>query len=903
MIGRSARRVLGLLALLCSLAGSAAGADAVLVLNAEGRQAITSTLGIFDDPEGRLDLAAVRAAAAGFAELDPGTRHLGFRPGTTWIRFVLHNPGLEAAERWLELGSPLVERADLHLVAAAGPPRHLRSGAAVPLAERPLAAGMVLFPVRLAGGETVEAYLALAGKTARQIDPTLWQPVAYAEARRLSATVKALAASAGILAIAYSLFAWRSRGQRTMLALALAQVASLVVAGILEGFFAGLLPASEAVWQSRLLWAAVFVAIACHAVFARDFIYLPRRFPGRARLVSGLAGLALALAGISLLVFIPKFYPLAGLTLVGVFSLAIARAALEDSPAGRIYFAAWGGFWVLVGLRMATALGVFPTVSGPVNQPVFGFAFAALVMAWGIHVDLGRQRKAGEDARRRLTLLQDTEQVRLQAAVETRTRQLHEALARAESANRAKSAFLSVVSHELRTPLHTILGYTQLLQRQLAGEARDKLAIVANNSEQLLRRINDVLDFSRGEAFSVEITLEPVVLADLVKELESSSQLLARRRGNRFEASLGADCPPAVEADEARLLQVLQNLIDNACKYTEGGVVRLTIAPDAGSDAVSPDGQWRRLVFAVEDSGCGIAENDQSLIFEPFKRAGNRQHQPGVGLGLAIARQFARAMGGEIEVASAPGEGSTFRVVLPMRCAAVDQTMPAAAPEAAETVVEAAEAAAPRPIRLLVADDIPENRKLLEEACRRFGFDIITARDGAEALAACLGAAPPVAAALVDQFMPGQDGWDFLRAVRESPRGRDLPVILISAAAAKRPEGFPEGVDFDHVLLKPLRLDRLLAVLRETLGFDQVPSAPPPPAGDVPAGPPTPWPPPALLDELRSMHAQGQILAMQRWADRLAAAQPDYAPFCRRVVKLCQAVDLPGLKRLLDQAA
>ena len=522
----------------------------MLVLNAEGRQAITSTLGIFDDPEVASTWPPLRAAAS-FADWTR-ERAISVSPGDDLDSLLSSTiPGWRPP-RWLELARPW-SNGPISTFVAAGHYCHLRSGAAVPggTAWRPAwCSSRSVSPA----AKPSRCYLALAGKTAQQIDPPCGGPSPTPKPPP-SATVKAPmtpAPESWLSPVAFCLAfpraaddarpgPWpRSPPGRRGYPWKDSSPASC--------------PPARPSGNPRLLWAAVFVAIACHAVFARDFIYLPRRSPARARLVSGL-GLAPGPGGNQPAGLHPQVLPLAGLTLVGVFPLPSPARCPGRQPGRPHLFRCLGR--VLGSGRAAHGHRPrgFPTVSGPVNQPVFGFAFAALVMAWGIHVDLGRQRKAGEDARRRLTLLPGTPN----RCGCRRGRNPHPATARGTGPGGERQPGQERLSRSSATNCARrstpSLGYTQFPTP--AGEARDKLAIVANNSEQLLRRINDVLDFSRGEAFSVEITLEPVVLL-ISSGTRKQPQLLARRRGNRFEASLGADCPPVVEADEARLLQVLQ---------------------------------------------------------------------------------------------------------------------------------------------------------------------------------------------------------------------------------------------------------------------------------------------------------------------------------------------------------
>jgi len=205
---------------------------------------------------------------------------------------------------------------------------------------------------------------------------------------------------------------------------------------------------------------------------------------------------------------------------------------------------------------------------------------------------------------------------------------------------------------------------------------------------------------------------------------------------------------------------------------------------------------------------------------------------------------------------------------------------------------------------LLVADDIAENRMFLQDFCRFWGFNVLTAADGAEALNICRRADPPVDAVLIDQFMPEVNGWVFLQSVRESPTLSGLPVVLVSAARPSRPTPFPVGMDFDHVMLKPICQDELAEFLARRLDMEWIWESPV--AADAAAEPDRPltkqYPPREQLDTFRDLLTLGRVVALQRWADSLEQAYPVCAWFAGQVRLLCRAVDLVGLQALLDQA-
>ncbi len=241
-------------------------------------------------------------------------------------------------------------------------------------------------------------------------------------------------------------------------------------------------------------------------------------------------------------------------------------------------------------------------------------------------------------------------------ALKEREVQLEAARRRAEEASHAKSAFLANMSHELRTPITAIIGYTEMIREEaeLAPQLDADLRRVQTAANYLLQLVSDILDLSKVAAGQLDVASTEVALGDVLEEIVPLATSLCAKKGNRFQSSWPTELP-AVIGDAVRLRQVLLNLLSNAAKFTEHGVVEL----QAGIDA---DGTW----IAVSDTGIGIDESGQSRLFQPFVQVhGEGAAQfGGTGLGLSLSRQLARMMGGEVSVSSVKGEGSTFTVRL-----------------------------------------------------------------------------------------------------------------------------------------------------------------------------------------------------------------------------------------------
>ncbi|MCK6427151.1 MAG: response regulator [Burkholderiaceae bacterium] len=485
---------------------------------------------------------------------------------------------------------------------------------------------------------------------------------------------------------------------------------------------------------------------------------------------------------------------------------------------------------------------------------------------------------------------------------------LQEARAEAEQASRAKSAFLANMSHELRTPFNGLLGMLSLIEASpLDAQQRAHLATARESGLHLLSILNDVLDLSTLESGRLEVSPGPVDLHRLLHDVVALMGGHARAKGLQLRFELAADVPRAVHADGKRLKQILFNLLGNAVKFTAAGEVALQV-----ERLPRREGQAERLRLRVADTGIGMDAATLRQLFQRFSQgdAGIQRRYGGTGLGLEISRSLARLMGGDIEVASQPGAGSRFDVVvalhemdevalpaapaLPMAdaAAAAAGRLAAGAPVPAPSPEPAGERSGAAVLQVLVTDDHPVNRRLMQAILQRLGHEVHLCENGAEAVAWLREHRCDLV--LMDVHMPVMDGLAATRAIRALPAPAGaVPIVALTADAfdAARQRALEAGMN--DFMAKPVQVGMVEDLLRRHVPQAAAPArvtpggaAPlpgestPTTAAAVPAVPaeaaPAPVAPPPKPARLRLKRGEvGEWLDLEGIAEICVAVGPD----------------------------
>lgn len=741
---------------------------------------------IFEDASGQLAASQVMALPASrFQAATPERLGQEYSHSAYWLKFELFNGHTEACRRWLTIGEPRLHDIQVHVLSDDSWSQQV-AGAAYPLEQWPVVERQPVFELLLEPGERTHVLVRVSTPTLLLLQPVLWSETALLRDRQRVSLGDGITLGIVLLIVPFSLVVgWIVRSR--LLAVHAATVFSYVLVTVVASGYMILWPALMS-W-SLPLWSLLSVlSFLCFLAYARELLqvrHLPTPWGWLYHLIL-LLFTAACLWG--LLVDSVQGRPFAEwCTRLAAYLLLPATLIVAWRRGLELSWMAWAvPLFMLVQffVRYVLQLDTLPWQARASVLSLSSTLPGVAILVCTLITEVVRSRRRERHALAALENQQREEQERLESTVAIRTGQLHESL-------RARSTLMARISHDLRSPLVSIIDYARMAR---AGAVSDFPNKVERNARQQLDLIDELLEFSRSELQQLELTPAPGYLYGFLRELEEEAGFLASRQNNRFGCLLADDLPPLVRADFRRLRQVLLNLLGNAAKFTHDGVIVFEVtAQDTSPGQVL-------LYFSISDSGIGIDTQGQERLLKPFQRGLGVEGYDGSGLGLSIVTQLLQTMGSELELQRLEPKGSRFSFLLPLSCAS-EEELDSSFVENHGVQVEGDGR------RIVIVDDLAQNRDWLSDLLAGYGFEVQTAASAIEVLGYL--EAETFDLLISDMRMPGMDGWELLHELRL--RWSELPVLLYSAVPALRPMDMPVDLRFDATLLKPASSNDLLA--------------------------------------------------------------------------------------------
>lgn len=821
---------------------------------------------------------------ADWQPVTPAWLNRGFSASTYWLKLQVQNPTDGFLERWLSFGVPRLEDVRFYLIpdGQQRPFKTVLAGNREPLALRLVPTAVSVAPLLLAPGERMTVLIRVQSRSAISMEPTLWTQAAFVATGQRSTMILALIIGALAMVGLYTGVLGVAQRDPVYLLLSAAIYAEILYSLSFQGLlYRYVLPqGGEMVLRAPTVLATVAASLFGFMVMLFADLH-------RVRLWRWVYGTLIALGAAGTVWSAVGDYRVSAQVLIGlillwglVWLVSMADGWRRGHANARIFLLSFAVYCGCLFLRLAFIQGILPGrwEGGP--EVAWDLLSVSLMLAVLVHGRTRQHRQERLAAQRELTQTREREHQRLDQAVTERTQALQAALIQADEAGRVRQDFLARISHDLRTPLTSIIGFADLIQ---AGGRDDapRGAIIRRSADHMLSMVNDLIDYAAG-VDGQALRLSPEYVHALLDAVAKESAPIAARQGNHFVLHVSPSVPAVLDMDGKRVRQVLSNLIDNAAKFTRGGVLTLTAdyMPPATNDAPGS------LTLSVRDTGCGIAPQDRQRIFEPFQRLAAADNQPGVGLGLPIVQQWVERMDGRIRIESEVGQGTLVCVTLPVRKmdeSRISHHYIAAAAHVLPTLDGAGK-------HLWLAEDTPEIREFLVEELASLGFQVDSEADGLGMVARIQSAARRPDLILTDHRMEGADGAAVLAAARA--RWPDVPVVAVSATAHDTLSA--DGAGYDASLLKPISLVELRHVLGRLL---QLPMQQ---AGDeaTAIAPPARRLSEAELAQVTLLLDSGAISDLMDWARAAQARDPAFKSVSEPMQRLARQGDIAAIREL-----
>ncbi|CAH0990213.1 Sensor histidine kinase RcsC [Sinobacterium norvegicum] len=763
---------------------AAFGTEKTLYIDHSGQQLILPYVDYAIEPDQPVTAAALFDNDA-VLDFQPA-RHFQLQDHqATWFRLIVNNPSDQPAELVLNMNDVLFDSIELSYFRDAELIT-LKAGLDIAHSQWPVDYRLIVLPLSIDAHSEQRIYFRVYSSQVGLFQPRLSTLLHFSSTSSMSNTINLLFIGIGLgICLFMAFFMPMVMPGRIALGFVLYLTLSIMVLASVSGLFIYLMPDHPDLHKFVLVALLVINCISVLALF--NLFYEVHRCNPRLHKLYVAEGVLILL----MLAVYPVLGGYEGLIQPVIVCVFLMYILLFYTAAIKFHegFTGSGLFLIGLGVYLATcfyavfaARGYLPFNAFIRHSVGFGIIFQAAIVCWAI-------AQKGKAAQRASDLLSKD-------------------VAIAQSANRHKSEFLATMSHEIRTPVHGVLGMAQMLQASEQTEQQaEHTHVIIHSANMLLAVINDILDFSKIEAGKMELDHTPFNLAELAQYSRALFAPQAAEKNLTFTINVDEACPLWFKGDAIRLQQIINNLLSNAFKFTEQGVVAMSICSERINDRAAV------LLFSIVDSGIGIARNKRQQLFSAFTQVdkSTTRNYGGTGLGLSISQQLVHLMGGEIDVNSIEGRGAEFWFSIELeRC--TDQPCT----KEIDSTQHSASLHTEPSVRFLVAEDNIVNQQVVTAMLLKCDIEAVIANNGSEVIDIYRRQSSRYSAVLMDLEMPRTDGYTATKAIREFEQRHSLaaiPIIALTAHALEDNIDCCYSVGMDAVLTKPLHFDALVKML------------------------------------------------------------------------------------------